>query len=515
MPSLSLNMTQTQQQRLIMTPQMQQSIQLLQMTSMDLDQMLGEEMEENPFLEIFEKGPMEEEPAASEATIDAGTAATEEVTPTPAEQAAEKVGVDVVETAGAIGEDEPAKFEESDVNWENCFDSFGSSAQYRWNGGSDEEQQDFTEYTPLAKSLYDHLKWQLDVSGIADAERPIAQYLISNIDENGYLRVSVEEAAEELRVEVQLVKDVLEVVQEFDPSGIGARDLAECLRLQLEELEVRDSILYRILDDDFDMLQRRKFRELARKYQVTQDHVREVLKHITRCDPKPGRSITKDEVRYITPDVYVKKIEENAAHNGGGQSRYMYYINEGDSGMVRVNNYYRNLMQRGQLTREEDKAYAKEKYNAAVWLIRNLEKRKNTILRVTEAIMEHQKDFLEKGIEFLRPLTLKEIAEIVSLHESTVARVTSGKYVDTPRGVFELKFFFSSHLGTDDGDSTSSRSVKEALRVIISEEDPKKPLSDLKITKILNERGIQVARRTVAKYREQLKILPAKHRRER
>ena len=512
--SLSLNLNQSMRQQLVMTHQMQQAIKLLQMTSMDLDQMISQEMSENPFLELAD----EQEDASPEIspTMDQEASFDElAVAPTQSEKKAEDAGVELIDSRTPDNEAQPESFQDVDVNWDECYDSYEHLPKYRWTAPADEDRQDFTEYTPLAESLYDHLSWQLKVSGLSEQECLTAHYLINNIDEDGYLKVTVEEAAAELKQTEQEIEDVLEIVQDFDPAGVGARDLVECLRLQLEEREVRDSLLYKILDDGFDLLQRRKFRELARKYSVDQQRINEVLKYITMCDPKPGRSITKDEVRYITPDVYVKQVEEEQRDGGVANGRYMYYLNEGDSGLLRVNEFYRGLMQNGQIVAKDDKNFAKEKYNAAVWLIRNLEKRKNTILRVTEAIMEHQQDFLKKGIEHLRPLTLKEIAEVVELHESTIARVTSGKYVDTPRGVFELKFFFSSHLSTDDGGVTSSRSVKETIQQLIEEEDLKHPLSDLKITKTLNERGIQVARRTVAKYREQLKILPAKLRRQR
>ena len=339
------------------------------------------------------------------------------------------------------------------------------------------------------------------------------------------------------------VFDVLEVIQEFEPTGVGARDLAECLRLQCEEKGIRNRVLYQVLDSHLEDLQQKRFKEIARALNVAEEQVMEVFNILSKLDPKPGRSTTKDRPQYITPDVFVKKID----------GKYLYFLNEGDSARLKVASNYRRLMMskaerkeaaaagngasaatsnagngasEGEGVWEEvagpsasailqmDQDYASEKFKNAVWLIRNIEKRKSTILRVTEAIMEYQKEFLDKGIEHLRPLTLRDIAERVGMHESTIARVTTKKYVETPRGIFELKFFFSSGLETDDGEAASSRSIKELLTQMIEGEEKKRPYSDQKIADMLRHKGFQIARRTVAKYREQLKILPAKLRKE-
>ncbi|MCC7392966.1 RNA polymerase factor sigma-54 [Candidatus Sumerlaeota bacterium] len=339
------------------------------------------------------------------------------------------------------------------------------------------------------------------------------------------------------------VFDVLEVIQEFEPTGVGARDLAECLRLQCEEKEIRNRVLYQVLDSHLEDLQQKRFKEIARALNVGEEQVMEVFNLLSKLDPKPGRSTTKDRPQYITPDVYVKKID----------GKYLYFLNEGDSARLKVASNYRRLMMSKAERKEAaaagngastttsnasngasetegmweevagpsasailqmDQDYASEKFKNAVWLIRNIEKRKSTILRVTEAIMEYQKEFLDKGIEHLRPLTLRDIAERVGMHESTIARVTTKKYVETPRGIFELKFFFSSGLETDDGEAASSRSIKELLTQMIEGEEKKRPYSDQKIADMLRHKGFQIARRTVAKYREQLRILPAKLRKE-
>lgn len=656
--ALSLQQVQKQTQRLIMTPQMQQSIQLLQMNSMDLEQLIREEMLENPMLELGD----DEEALDSGAEDAAGDDV--ELIPPEAEsglsdQAAAKDSPDDfdeprerTDSSTALddplydpanhseGSEEFEKFAENDVNWEEQFEDSDTSS---YSGGTHEdfEENDFTTYTGATESLYDSLNRQLRLSILAGPDLEIGEFIIGNLDGDGYLDCTlpnqclmvgypaelvnpdiagsaekVDEALrhmlarlhsgekaeafrgmkrkelvlritadivgqtydevaslnkddrlvlliahrmkrdfEELRdlspadllLEViafrvgttaDRVFDVLEVVQEFEPTGIAARDLAECLRLQCEDRGIRNRLLYRILDEYLGDLQQKRFREIARAIDVPEDKVVEVFQTLSTLDPKPGRSKTIDRPQYITPDVYVKKVE----------GKYMYHLNEGDAGRLKVASNYRRMImnkkarkaaeaqaaaeaaarngaaaetptgvwvdEKAPVLAAEDVDYATEKYKNAVWLIRNIEKRKGTILRVTEAIMEYQKEFLEKGIEHLRPLTLRDIAEVVGMHESTIARVTTKKYVETPRGIFELKYFFSSGLETDEGDAASSRSIKELLTQIIEAEEKRRPLSDQKIADMLRAKGFQIARRTVAKYREQLKILPAKLRKE-
>jgi len=308
--------------------------------------------------------------------------------------------------------------------------------------------------------------------------------------------------ARRLKVTRDEVEDALDVLQDCEPTGIGARDLPECLRLQAEALGIRDRLFYQILDDHLTLLQQKKFPEIARAVGCSAEDAARVFRQVARLEPRPARSVTRESPQYITPDVHVKKVD----------GKYLYYINEGDTGRLKISSRYRELLQDSSFNGKA-REFALEKVRAAAWLIKNIEKRKSTILRVTEAIMTVQREFLEKGIEYLRPLTLREIADMVGMHESTIARVTTGKYVETPRGTFELKFFFSSGLDTDEGDSASSRAIKELIAQMIEKENPKKPLSDQKITSALADKGIQIARRTVAKYREQMKILPAKLRR--
>ncbi len=630
--ALSLHQQLRQTQKLIMTPQMQQSIQLLQLNSMELEQMISEEMMENPFLELTDDEENlqsqnddrdGQETGAETPAEDSGLSDQAKADSTPSDdgpaEREETVQPDQDrndatpdELAGKEDREEFEKFEKNDVDWDNEFSDSDTSA-YK-STREDSEESDFTTYTALNESLYDSLMRQARLSVLEGEEIDIAEFIIGNLDEDGFLDCSPEnqamillyppelfttrptsQTAERLRqmlrklkgseaavyavelkprqlvamvvgallgitpdeamtmsrreqavalvarklkkpadevdemrqedlvletlawrlkTDPQSIYDVLEIVQDFEPTGIAARNLGECLRLQAEEQGIRNRVLYEVLENHLPDLQQKRFREIAKALDVSESRVQDVFHTISRLDPRPGRSTTKDTARYITPDVYVKKVD----------GRYLYFLNEGDAGRLRIASNYRRMASRNAREAAQNGSsngheagqaqYANEKYKNAIWLIKNIEKRKSTVLRVTEAIMEYQMEFLEKGIEHLRPLTLRNIAEVVGMHESTIARVTTKKYVETPRGIFELKFFFSSGLETDSGSDASSRSIKEMITQMIEGENSRKPLSDQKIADMLKEKGVQIARRTVAKYREQLKILPAKLRKE-
>ncbi len=630
--ALSLQQVQKQTQKLIMTPQMQQSIQLLQMTTMELEQLATQEMMENPFLELREdeeelapdssaaaadlgnESPAEvdTEPSSREADISepADTAQDEKATePSEIEEpglieAPDKSAPDdelysydaSIEKYDEHPTEEPATFDTVDVDWS---DTYSDAESPVYSPREDEEERDFTQYTASRESLYDSLERQLHLSALEGEGLRIGEFLIGNLNDDGLFdtsipallsllevpvellsrdanadelrravatllrkdpkdldqldpkqlyfqgmaallevpppdltglsRADIEKAllakrfdlpgeqvepedtrelflravAQRLHVHRDQVEDALDVIQEFEPTGIGARDLAECLRLQAETREIRNPTLYRLIDEALPLLQQKKFRDIAHQFSIPEDEVVKIFHIVSKFEPRPARSITRESARYITPDVFVKKVD----------GHYLYYLNEGDTSRLRISARYRQLLRQAQFN-GKNREYAQEKLRAASWLIRNIEKRKSTILRVTEAIMEYQREFLEKGLEHLRPLTLREIADVVGMHESTIARVTTGKYVETPRGTFELKFFFSSGLETEEGEGASSRSIKEMIAQMIQAEDARRPLSDQKIASQLKDKGIQIARRTVAKYREQMKILPAKLRRE-
>jgi len=527
-----------QTQRLVMTPQMQQSIQLLQMNSMELEQHLNNELLENPFLEVSEGGEEEDQMVLEspdlkdeprEASDEDGDGADRDGQEAPmtaaetgedagADQSMYEVGGDATALSGEREDLSPNSLDASsrnddltsssdlgdrrlDVEWDQVYDD-SEPGLLPSMGDPDDEGNDFTSYTAAKVSYQDQLHWQLSMSSLEGKQREIGEYMLGLLDEDGYLKTPLEDIAEEFGVEVVDIVDVLDVLQEFDPPGICARDLAECLMLQLDALGVKDRDYYKIIQHHFALLQSKKFKEIAKATGMDEEKIATIFHAVGKLNPKPGRQIAPHQVQYIKPDVYVKDID----------GEYLYHLNEGRAGMMRINKYYRELLMKRKETAftPAEKEFTVGKYKSAVWLVKNIEKRKETILRVTEAIMNYQRDFLDKGIEHLRPLTLKTIAAIVNMHESTIARVTTGKYVETPRGTFELKFFFSSALETEGGEDASSRSIKEKIKQIIGKETPKKPLSDQKIADLLQQQGIHIARRTVAKYREQLKILPAK-----
>lgn len=527
-----------------MTPQMQQSIQLLQMNAIELEQLTQEELLENPFLELDdEKGGTtdeetytgndelteadredragEREDSKNEGDSDSPDDMFEKVEreveresendPLSADllKDSEKneAAADTTETPEAPSvEEAPEQFNEVDLNWDDYYDG---SENRNYAGGGDEEEREFTEYTAARTSLYDHLMREVRLSSLSGLRAEIGEFLVGCIDDNGYLNESaVADAAREFKVSEAEILEILHIVQEFEPAGVGARSPSECLLLQMRALGSYSDLAREVLENHFELLQRKKFKEIARKIEgASEKDIHELHRKVGLLDPKPGRMYTKEPTQYITPDVFVKLID----------GELVIYLEEGSSGHLSVNRLYRRLLrlQERALTKEE-KAYALEKFRGALMLIKNIEKRKSTILRVTEAIMQVQREFLTKGVSALRPLTLREVADMVGMHESTIARVTSKKYVETPQGLYPLKYFFSSAIASSNGaeDTVSSRSIKDKLAALIEQEDPKRPFSDQRLAQMLNDGGYTIARRTVAKYREQLKILPAKLRRE-
>lgn len=529
--ALNLQQLQKQTQRLIMTPQMQQSIQLLQLNSIELEQLAQQEILENPFLAIeeeesaggedAERSP--DEAAAPEASDNDGADILSEAPESAAGDAAETADTPDLPAAADFSAapaeatfDEspveppamdavPEHFDDVDLNWDDYY-SDAENPTYMGGTNEDSEERDFTEYTAARMSLAESLEWQLRCSALDGVDAEIGAYLIGSLNDDGYLDPEVlAEAAEKFQVPPEQVERVLSVVQEFDPPGIAARTLAECLLIQMKQLGSYSELARDVIENHMVEFQKKKFRELARELGVDEQALHDLFQKVCRLEPHPGRSLTKESVQYIQPDVFVKLID----------GEMMIYLNEGLTRRLSVDKYYRRLMrQHAQAMSSAEREYAMEKYRAALTLIKNIEKRKSTILRVTEAIMEVQRPFLERGVEALKPLTLREVADMVSMHESTVARVTSRKYVETPQGTYPLKFFFSSSIETEGAEAVSSRVIKEKLQSIINGEDARRPLSDQKIVELLRKDGYDIARRTVAKYREQLKILPAKYRRQ-
>jgi RNA polymerase sigma-54 factor len=457
-----------------MTPSLQQAIKLLQLSKLELQEVLNQELLENPLLEE----------SAEEAKQEEAEAEAQEKTQTEEEAKAA----------------EPAPEKEKDSFDEIDYDAyFQDYIEYGYNPRMGEDHEEFPIENTLTRppNLTDHLAWQLGMSDCSPAVKEIGAFIIGNIDEDGYLRATADEIAAAGPYDPADVEKAISVIQSLDPIGVGARDLRECLLLQLDFLEVDNPMVESIVRDHWDMFMQRHFVQIAKALAIdmkTLEGVVEIIKHL---DPKPGRKYSNERAIYVEPDVYIQKVGDE----------YIIVLNEDGMPKLRINGSYRNMLNSMDSKSDgETVNYIKDKIRSAVWLIKSLDQRQRTIYKVAESIVKHQREFLEKGIDYLRPLVLRDVADDIQMHESTVSRVVSNKYMHTPRGLFLMKYFFHSGIDSDTGEDISSLTVKKKIQGFIDGEDPRKPLSDSKIMKILNDEGINIARRTVAKYRDELNI---------
>ena len=472
-----LQMRQTQ--RLVMTPKLQQALKLLQVPTMELQQILKQEILQNPLLEEIDEVEEDEDELGADSELEARKEA--EDAPTETTDAADK---------------------DPDTSWDEYLDD-GFDLGYK---RSEDQQEEFFERVPVARtSFIDSLLGQLRIVTSDDTELQVGEYLIGSLNESGYLTCTLEEAANTFKVEMELVERVLRHIQNMDPVGIGARNLQEALLIQLHTRGLGETQTADIVANHFDALKQRKYTEIAKKLRITVEDVQEHANVIKDLDPKPGFELMTEDVRYITPDLIVERVGEE----------YVVFLNDKNIPRLRVSNAYKRELDRnnGNGTKET-RDFILGRLSSARWLIQTIEQRRKTMVKVMECIVDEQRDFFEKGPGFLRPLTLQQVASRIGMHESTVSRVTTNKYVQTPRGVFELKYFFSSSLDTEDGEEVSAKAAKTRILEIIGKEDPRRPLSDQKIADILKQDGLIIARRTVAKYREQLRILPARLRKQ-
>jgi RNA polymerase sigma-54 factor len=463
-------------QKLIMTPSLQQAIKLLQLSKLELQEVLNQELLENPLLE-----ETAEETKAEEAEAEA------QETKTQTEEEAK--------AAELPAEKDKDSFDE--IDYDAYFQDY---IEYGYNPrGMGEEHEEFPIENTLTRppNLTDHLTWQLAMSDASPRTKEIAAFIVGNIDEDGYLRATDDEIVASGPYEREEVEKAIAAVQSLDPIGVGARDLRECLLLQLDFLELDVPLVEIVIRDHWEEFMQRHFVQLAKALSIdmkTLEGVVEVIKHL---DPKPGRKYSNERAIYVEPDVYVHKVGDE----------YVIVLNEDGMPKLRINGSYRAMLNSMDSKSDgETVNYIKDKIRSAVWLIKSLDQRQRTIYKVAESIVKHQREFLEKGIDFLRPLVLRDVADDIQMHESTVSRVVSNKYMHTPRGLFLMKYFFHSGIDSDTGEDISSLTVKKKIQGFIEAEDPRKPLSDSKIMKILNDEGINIARRTVAKYRDELNI---------
>ena len=461
-------------QKLIMTPSLQQAIKLLQLSKLELQEVLNQELLENPLLE---------ETAEEVKTEDA-----------------EAEGQDKNQTEEEAKAAEPQKEKDKDSFDEIDYDAyFQDYIEYGYNPRMSEEHEEFPIENTLTRppNLTDHLTWQLSMSDASPRIKEVGAFIIGNIDEDGYLRATNDEIMAAGSYESEEVEQAVRAVQSLDPIGVGARDLRECLLLQLAFLEVDDPLVEIIIRDHWEMFMQRHFVQLAKAISIEMKTLEGIVEIVKRLDPKPGRKYSNERAIYVEPDVYVHKVGDE----------YVIVLNEDGMPKLRINSSYRSMLNSMDSKSDSETVnYIKDKIRSAVWLIKSLDQRQRTIYKVAESIVKHQREFLEKGIDFLRPLVLRDVADDIQMHESTVSRVVSNKYMHTPRGLFLMKYFFHSGIDSDTGEDISSLTVKKKIQSYIEGEDPRKPLSDSKIMKILNDEGINIARRTVAKYRDELNI---------
>jgi RNA polymerase sigma-54 factor len=463
-------------QKLVMTPSLQQAIKLLPLARLELSTYLAQEMQVNPVLEEVTT-TVDEEEYDAEAEIK------------------EAEAVDQAEN----GNNGPVK------------DTFDYEAFLRdyFDLSQNPVRSEVMEYpsfeNTLVKqtSLTDHLQWQLDMSLPSEPVNTIARQIIGNLDDNGYLKTPLEEIAQSENCSLEDAEKALQVIQHLDPIGVGARDLKECLMIQVHHYGFTGTPVETMVQEHLELLRNHNYQELARKLKSTLPEVQKWVDSIKHFDPLPGQKYSSAEPQYVTPDVYVIKMD----------GEYKVILDDDGIPRLRINPLYRRMMEEKENNSQETIDYVKDKIKSALWLIKSIDQRQKTIYKVAESIVRHQRAFLDHGIEMLKPLVLKTVAEDIGMHESTVSRAVTNKYMHTPQGVYEMKFFFHSSLSNVRGVDISSLTIKEKLRKIVDSEDPLKPLSDSEITSIFQREGLKISRRTVAKYREDMRIPPSHQRR--
>ncbi len=496
-------------QHLTMTPQLQQAIRLLQLSTLELQTEIQEALESNPMLEITEEAAAERRESDSGERSDGETGmATDN---SGGESRSESQGedsesIDVADRAVDKQEQEIPNDLPTDSEWEDSYSDTYVDSYSAVSRNNDSENLSYEQADSRSESLQDHLLWQLNLSPCSETDQAIATTIIDAIDDDGYLSTSLEELHQSLSegndIELDEVEAVLHRVQDFDPPGIAARDLRECMLIQLKYYDAETPWLAEakvLLKEHFDALAKREYPLIMRRMKLTETQMQHVIQLVQSLNPRPGGHITGSQPEYIIPDVFVKKIK--------GQWRVE--LNPDITPKIGINSLYAKMAQRNN---SKDATFLKNNLQEARWFIKSLRSRNETLLKVATTIVERQRGFFDHGEEAMKPMVMHDIAEIVEMHESTISRVTTKKYMHTPRGIFELKFFFSSHVGTAAGGECSATAIRAILKKLIAAEKPGKPLSDNKLAGLLGDQGINVARRTVAKYREAMSIAPSNER---
>jgi len=488
--AIELKQSMRLSQQLVVTPQLQQAIRLLQLSRLELSDLVQNELLENPVLEEQDEETRLKDEESKQSNAEAHEQAKDE-------DRGHEHEIDEVGNA-----DGPMK-EPSNFDWENYMDTFNAPGYVAERDFSGDQAPTYENVLKTTESLQDHLLWQLHLQNFAKEDEPVFTEIIGNINDDGYLIGTTEEIAAVCKAEISDVERILKLLQQFDPVGVGSRDLKECLKMQART-HVKDiPLLDKLIDDHLADLERRDFNRIAKKLGITAEDVSQLSHLISEMEPKPGRPYSSETAQYITPDVYVRQVGDE----------YVITLNEDGLPKLRVSGLYRRALMKGSVVEGQTKEYIQERMRAAMWLIKSIHQRQRTLYRVTKSIVSFQRDFFDKGISHLKPLVLKEVADDIEMHESTISRVTTSKYMHSPRGIFELKFFFNSGISQLEGGGVASEAVKLKIKQLVEKEDATKPLSDQEISEMLKEHNIDIARRTVAKYRETLGISSSSKRR--
>ncbi len=465
--ALKQQLNQKQTQKLILAPALQQAIKLLPLTNLELIEVIDTELSQNPVLEINE-----------EREKDTNKDKAEEVTPEERED-----------------KEKAEEEKEFEAYFEEYFDNrFNSPNTYE-----KKEAPALESFVPSSTSLWDHLDWQANLTFFDEKEKEIALFIIGNINDDGYLRMPVVEIAETMNAGIDQVEQIRQEIMRFDPIGAGSLDLKEALLLQLEYLDLGDEITKKIIRDYFHLLEKSDYPQIAKYLDISMEEVKSHIELIRKLNPNPGKKYSQEKTYYIVPDIIVKKEGE----------RYTVTLNNEGLPQLRINKFYRRMLAKAAHDNPEAHEFLKEKMKKAFWFLRSLDQRNNTIHKVARYIVDKQSDFIEKGLEHIKPLTLIELAQEIGVHESTVGRVVANKYILTPRGLFSLKYFFHKSVSGEYGEEVSTLRIKERIKKLVEKEDRDRPLSDIEIGDILAKENFKIARRTVAKYRKQLRISPS------
>ncbi len=500
-------------QQLVMTPQLQQAIKILQLALPELEVVVQKELDQNPMLEMADRAAEQNGDEAGGADNgDAGSADAlgEDNEPLTALSTPD---VELPPESASSGEAAPLESRDAaaelkelgsldKLDWREYLDNYSNNWQDSSGGEENDERRLAVENTLTRKtSLEEHLMWQLRLSGLSEADQQIAATIIYNLNKDGYLETPLEELAAQLDGQVGEVERVLARVQRFDPPGVAARDLSECLFRQLANMGMEDSLAARIVKNHLGLLERHRYAELAKALGVSQELALQAVKVVALLEPKPGRDYGEQEATYIVPDVFIHKLGDE----------YMVSLNEDAAPRLRLSGYYQRVLRDNDAS-AATKDYLQERLRSARWLVKSIYQRQQTIFKVANSIVKFQRGFFDHGISQLRPLVLKDVADDIGMHESTISRATANKYAHTPQGIFELKFFFTSSVKGAGGEDVSAETVKETIRNLVAAEDRRDPLSDQAIAESLRRSQVNIARRTVAKYRQALGILPSARR---